>query len=80
MAMIKVKVECEGKYWMKGGIFQLKNEVTGVYLSGDPKHAFNSCNGCGNGCPISHDLEACAVQKPHYGTRFQAKVGIFLSK
>jgi len=73
-------VECEDKYWTKGGIFQLKNVVTGVYLSGKPEHAFNSRNGCGNGCPVSGHLEACAVRKPHSGTRFQAKVGIFLSK
>jgi len=73
-------VECEGKYWVKEGIFQLRNVLTGVYLSGSPEHAFNSRNGCGNGCPVSGHLEACAVKKPHSGTRFQAKVGIFLSK
>jgi len=72
-------VECEGKYWVKGGIFQLRNEVTGVYLSSSPEHNFNSRNGCGNGCPVSGHLEACAVRKPHSGTQFQAKVGIFLS-
>jgi len=73
------KVICNGKYWVKGGTIQLKNTATGQFLSANTQNVFNSRIGCGEGCPVSGHLEACAISIPYKGTQFQATVGIFLS-
>uniref|UniRef100_A0A7S1BUQ8 MIR domain-containing protein n=2 Tax=Corethron hystrix TaxID=216773 RepID=A0A7S1BUQ8_9STRA len=73
-------VLCDGKYWVKGAHFTLKNVVTKQYLQASKDNNFNQRNGCGNGCPVAGHLEASASKVKGSGTVLKAEVGVFLSK